>query len=119
MVALEERIKATETKLKQLKAHAQKIEARKRAVASKQERAADTRRKILVGAMVLEQMGKNEATQASIMGKLANYLTRADDRVLFDLPALPETTPEAQPSAVVPASAGGQIGNQLAGFPTA
>lgn len=107
MVALQERIKATETKLKQLKAHAQKIEARKRAVASKQERAADTRRKILVGAMVLEQMSKNEATQASIMGKLANYLTRADDRALFEIPPLPETTTEAQPPVVAPASARG------------
>jgi hypothetical protein len=85
MVAIEERIKATEAKLKQLKTHAQKIEARKRAQASKQERAADTRRKILVGAMMLDHMSKSEETKTQIIANLDTCLTRADDRALFDL----------------------------------
>lgn len=90
MSALEERIKAAELKLKQLKAHAQKIEAQKRTTEAKKERAADTRRKILIGSMMLEHMSKNEPTKTNIMNKLNAYLTRTDDRALFDLPKTEE-----------------------------
>lgn len=55
-------------------------EALKRATEAKANRVCDTRRKILIGAMMLEQMEKNEATKASVMGKLDAFLTRPDDR---------------------------------------
>lgn len=89
MAAIEERIKAQEEKLKQLKALKQKQEAQKRAAEAKKSRADDTRKKILIGAMMLEQMEKNEATKTSLMGKLESFLTRPDDRALFDLSVMP------------------------------
>lgn len=90
MAGIEERIKAQEEKLKQLKALKQKQEAQKRAAEAKKSRADDTRRKILIGAMMLEQMEKNEATKASVISKLDTFLTRPDDRELFELPTLPK-----------------------------
>ena len=90
MTTIEERIKAQKEKLKQLKALKQKQEALTKTKQSKQERAVDTRKKILIGAMMLEHMGKNEATQANIIGKLTAYLTRKDDRELFGLEPLPK-----------------------------
>jgi len=94
MAALDERIKAQEEKLKQLKALKQKQEAQKRAAEAKRTRTEDTRRKVLIGAMMLEHMAKNDATKESVMGKLNAFLTRADDRALFSLPAQ-EKTPES------------------------
>jgi hypothetical protein len=85
MAALDERIKAQEEKLKQLKALKQKQEAQKRAAEAKRTRAEDTRRKVLVGAMMLDHMDKNEATKTSVMAKLDAFLTRDDDRALFGL----------------------------------
>jgi large subunit ribosomal protein L7/L12 len=86
MAALEERIKAQEEKLKQLKALKQKQEALKKAADAKRERADDTRRKILIGAMMLEHMAFKEETKSNVMAKLDAFLTRPDDRALFDLP---------------------------------
>ena len=85
MAALDERIKAQEEKLKQLKALKQKQEAMKRAADAKKVRADDTRRKILLGAMLLDQMDKNEGMKKNMIGQLDSYLTRSDDRALFDL----------------------------------
>lgn len=85
MAALDERIKAQEEKLKQLKALKQKQEAQKRAAEAKRTRKEDTRRKVLVGAMVLEHMEKNESTKIDIMKRLDAFLTREDDRALFGL----------------------------------
>lgn len=95
MPAIEERIKAAELKLKQLKVQQQKLEARKRAAESKKQRAADTRRKILIGSMFLDQMNKNAETKAKMMERLDAYLTRPDDRALFELPPLATTEKKA------------------------
>lgn len=85
MATIDERIAALETKLKQERAKKQKVEARKRAVEQKLQRAADTRRKILAGALVLELMERDEATRQRFMQRLDAYLTRPDDRALFGL----------------------------------
>ena len=85
MSALEDRIKGQEEKLKKLKALHQKQQAQKRTSEAKKTRADDTRRKVLVGALMLDMMGKNEQTKASIMGKLDAFLTRPNDRALFGL----------------------------------
>lgn len=92
MAALDDRIKAQEDKLKQLKALKQKQEAAKRAAEVKKSRADDTRRKILLGAMLLDQMDKNEGMKKNMIGQLDSYLTRSDDRALFDLA---EKSPQA------------------------
>lgn len=86
MATIEDRIKAQEDKLKKLKALKQKQEAMKRSAEVKLNRANDTRRKILIGAMMLDHMEKNEATKTSVMTKLDAFLSRSDDRELFGLP---------------------------------
>ena len=98
MATVDERIKLLENKLKQEKAKKQKIEARKRTLESKVQRTTDTRKKILVGAFMLDLMAKNEETKNKILGQLDQYLTRADDRALFDLQI---TQPEQPTSAHV------------------
>lgn len=55
--SIEAKIKAQETKLKQLKAQKQQIEARQRTAAAKISRQQDTRRKVLVGAVILAKVG--------------------------------------------------------------
>ena len=97
MATIEERIAALETKLKQEKAKKQQIEARKRAAESKAKRSIDTRRKILVGAAILDKVERGEWPQDNLLAMLDASLTRADDRALFDLPApKPEQPTTAQ-----------------------
>ena len=86
---IDDKIKALEEKLKQAKAQKAKIEARKKAIEAKVQRSQDTRRKVLAGAMVLEMMERDEATRQRFMERLDKYLTRADDRALFDLQVTP------------------------------
>ena len=45
----------------------------------------DTRRKILVGAMVLDRMGKNDEYKQEILSILDSYLKNEKDRDLFQL----------------------------------
>ena len=97
---IEARIKAQEEKLKQLKAQKQQIEARKRAAAAKITRQQDTRRKVLMGAMVLDMMERDEANRQRFMQRLDSYLTRPDDRALFDLPQKADTAPAAGVGAI-------------------
>lgn len=91
---IEDKIKALEEKLKQAKAQKAKIEARKKAIEAKVQRSQDTRRKVLAGAMVLEMMERDEATRQRFMERLDKYLTRADDRALFNLQVMPTESPK-------------------------
>ncbi len=81
--AIDQQIEAAKQRLEQLKAKKQKVEAQKRALEQKLSRKQETRRKILLGAMILEQMGKDEAQKASILADLNVHLVRPDDRALF------------------------------------
>lgn len=85
MAAIEDTIASLEAKLKQAKAKKQQIEARKRALETKEERAKDTRRKILVGAAILAKVERGEWPKEKLLSMLDNSLTRPDDRSLFDL----------------------------------
>ena len=67
---LDERITGLEEQLKQLRTRQQRIEARKRALLSRRERAADTRRKILVGAIVLAKVEQGELDAGLLRGWL-------------------------------------------------
>jgi len=89
MAKIEETISALELKLKQAKALKQKNDARKRSEDQKKARTAETRKKILAGAFMLERMAKSPETKTRFLAQLDTYLTRADDRALFDLPPLP------------------------------
>ena len=96
MASFEEKIAAAEKRaqeaakqVKQLKAKRDMVEARKLQSLLKGQRSEDTRRKILVGALVLDMMEHDESTRQRFMDRLDKYLTRADDRALFQLP-IPE-----------------------------
>ena len=94
MAGIEETIAALEARLKQARAQRQRQEARKRAAVSKRTRAADTRRKILVGAVVLSRVAHGELLQSQLQAWMDQALTRDDDRALFGLAGA-----EAEPGA--------------------
>ena len=80
-----ERIETLEERLKQLKAKQQRIEARRRSLESRRSRRDDTRRKILVGAIVLAKVEQGVLQESVLRGWLDQALTREDDRALFGL----------------------------------
>jgi hypothetical protein len=84
---LDERIQGLEEKLEQLKARQARVEARKRALASRRARKDDTRRKILAGAIVLAKVEAGELDAKRFRQWLDQAITRADDRALFELPS--------------------------------
>ncbi|MDD1607679.1 MAG: mobilization protein [Methylococcaceae bacterium] len=77
-------------KINQLKAKNEQLEARKLTALLKGNKSRDTRRKILAGALILDIMQKDEAAKNRFIVQLDKYLTRADDRALFDLKPLKE-----------------------------
>ena len=83
---LDERIARQEEKLKQLRTQQARVQARARALASRRARKDDTRRKILVGAVVLAKVDQGVLKESVLRGWLDAALTRADDRELFNLP---------------------------------
>jgi large subunit ribosomal protein L7/L12 len=46
--------------------------------------------------MVFEMMERDEATRQRFMERLDKYLTRADDRALFDLQVMPTESPKKE-----------------------
>jgi hypothetical protein len=85
MPKLDQQISTLEEKLKQLKLRQQRIEARKKAIDTKRERKADTRRKIIVGAVVMAKAEQKVMDEKLLREWLDQALTRADDRKLFGL----------------------------------
>lgn len=83
-------IEKLEKRQAQLQAQIQNLKARDR---SKQERE-DTRRKILVGAYMIDQ-AREKNTYATLVAKLDKYLIRDSDRKLFELPQKKEAIPHA------------------------
>jgi len=81
----EDRIAALEQRLRQLKCQQIRIDARRRHLASRIARKSDTRRKILVGAVVLAKVDQGVLPNATLRGWLDGALTREDDRCLFEL----------------------------------
>ena len=91
MIKIEDTIAALEIKLKQAKSLKQKIEAKKRTLEKRADRARDTRKKILIGAFFMGKMEKNEDYREMTLQHLDLYLTRDEDRSLFEMPPLPVT----------------------------
>jgi hypothetical protein len=85
--SLDDRLEAARVKLQQLQALKHKKEAREKAKLNKAERAADTRRKVLLGALVLARVARGDWSQDNL-DDLTQELTRPDDRALFGLPPL-------------------------------
>jgi molecular chaperone GrpE (heat shock protein) len=79
------KIEELEAKLRQLKERQQAVDARRRTLESRRERKADTRRKILVGAIVLAKVDHGDMDRALLQRWLEQGLVREDDRRLFSL----------------------------------
>ena len=86
MPKLDDQISTLQEKLQQLKLRQQRIDARKRASEALRERKAATRRKILVGGVVLAKVLRAEIDQEQFLGWMDQALTRTEERALFDLP---------------------------------
>ena len=93
MPGIEDRIADLERRLKQAKALKQQQVARERAADKKRQRSEDTRRKILVGAVILAKVEHGEWPKERLREWMDKALTRADDRALFGLPTLLEEGP--------------------------
>ena len=81
----------------ELDARKAKLNARTRRVRSRlagRERKIDTRRKILVGAMMLKIADQHPETKDFMVEHLNNFLEHPRDRALFDLPDRPNTAPD-------------------------
>ena len=94
MPGIDDRIADLEKRLKQAKALKQQQLARERAAEKKRQRSDDTRRKILVGAVILAKVEHGEWPKERLREWMDKALTRADDRALFGLlpvPSEPET----------------------------
>jgi hypothetical protein len=87
MPKLDDQISTLQEKLNQLKLRQQRQDARKRASDALRERKATTRRKILVGGVVMAKVQQGEIDNELFRSWLDQALTRADDRALFALPA--------------------------------
>ena len=114
MAGIEDTISALEEKLKQAKERKRKIEARKRSGEAKAKRRTDTRRKILVGSMILAKLDQQDPDRAAraktrLTEDLAAFLTRPDDRALFPdlLPQPADPSPGLAPVRQTEPSASG------------
>jgi large subunit ribosomal protein L7/L12 len=68
-------------KREQLNAQIEQVRARE----SARKRKEDTRRKILLGALMMEMMEKGELDEVKVRKRLSEFLIRDGDRSLFDL----------------------------------
>lgn len=82
---MDAKISKLETRLNQEKAKKQAAENRVKAAIAKTTRAAETRRKILVGALTLKAFTRQENPWPinALVELLDSELTRSDDRALF------------------------------------
>jgi len=85
MTQTTEQIEKLQERLRKLKARQAVVEARQRTLESRRERKADTRRKILVGAIVLAKVDQGTMPESQLRAWLDAALQRPDDRGLFGL----------------------------------
>jgi hypothetical protein len=85
MAKIDQRIESLEEKLKQLKTRQLRAATRTRALLSKRERRDATRRRVLVGAVILAKVEAKEFDEALFRKWMSDALEREDDRVLFGL----------------------------------
>ena len=82
---------AAEERVKLLRAKEKAEAARKAEAEAKIEKKNDTRRRILLGSMALKLMRTDDRSRISYLADLDKYLTREDERRLFELPWPPAT----------------------------
>lgn len=88
MANIDERVAILEAKLKEAKSQKAALEQRQRALTAKKERADDTRRKVLLGALMLDLWAHKKGNESELRKELDGFLTRPGDRELFGLPVL-------------------------------
>lgn len=88
---MSDKIWAAEERLAKLKAEKRKTDVSQKALGRKAGRAADTRKKYLLGAVVMANMAEGNLDKAAIYKLLESGLVKNADRALFDLAPL---TPE-------------------------
>lgn len=88
LAELEEQQRKVEEQLKQRRARIVAAKRRQNAKLTNEKRKRDTRRKVLIGAAVLAKVEAGEYTSEQLASMMGRYLTRDDDRALFDLPPL-------------------------------
>ena len=81
----DEQISSLETKLQQLKAREARVHARRSALAGRKTRREETRRKVLVGAVVLAKVEAGDIHEKTLRGWMDGALEREEDRALFGL----------------------------------
>jgi hypothetical protein len=85
MPKLDDQISTLQERLKLLKLRQQRTEARKRAIETQRERKSETRRKFIVGSVVLERVRQGGIDAELFRRWLDQDLTRPEDRALFEL----------------------------------
>lgn len=88
--SIDDKITDFENRLKQLKEQKKLAENRAKKKAKEQERKDETRRKILLGSMLLQRMKNDEQYNQNILAWLDKYLTENRDRKLFELTEIQE-----------------------------
>jgi hypothetical protein len=83
---MREKVLAKKRQLEQAQAKLRLLEIREKAQASRQARADDLRRKILLGSMILATQVEDPDYYAKSVNRMDAYLLRSDDRKLFGLP---------------------------------
>ena len=78
----EDRIRNLEEQRSRINAEIQRVRSRE----SQEERKRETRRKILVGAMVLDRVARGDLSEKLFKADMDRFLERDQDRALFDLP---------------------------------
>ena len=93
MAKIDDTIEKIKKELKQAQERKKKMQARTLSAELKSQRSKDTRKKILLGAFLMERMEKNPDYAAKVMLGFGDYLKRDDDRALFGLAPLPVADP--------------------------
>ena len=84
----------------QLKAQIQQAKAQERS----RERKLDIRRKLLIGAAILHQVEQQQWPESKLKAMMDEFLTRPEDRCLFDLAVPDESNEPVSPKSSEPIS---------------
>ena len=96
IAAADKRATEAAKKAQGLKDDLEKLEAKKLQLLIGSSRASDSRRKFLAGAWLLIEIEKDEKMRERLNLGLENYLTRPDDRRLFNLEVKVNPAPQHQ-----------------------
>lgn len=82
---LEERLLLAEKRLAELRALKAKQNAKLKATEGKEKRRLDNKKKILLGAYLLDRIERDPSSLARVLQGLDGFLVRPADRAIFDL----------------------------------